>query len=149
MSFSIIRVRLRLSFFAKAMEDKKGGERSQLMSEKEKIIPRERTTDENQNLLGALTYLLGFITGIIFLVIEKKNDYIRFHALQSVAVFAPLMIILVFLSTFFGALGVFLNFIVSVLVFIIWIFLMYKAFSGEKYKVPYIGQWVEKQLKNL
>jgi uncharacterized membrane protein len=119
------------------------------MAEKEKIGPRERTADENQNLLGALTYLLGFITGIIFLVIEKKNDYIRFHALQSVAVFAPLMIVLVFLSTFFGPLGVFLNFVVSILVFIIWIFLMYKAFSGERYKIPYIGQWVEKQLKNI
>jgi len=105
--------------------------------------------EENQNLLAALTYLLFFITGIIFLLIEKKNDYIRFHALQSVAVFAPLMILLIFLSTFLGSLGLFLNFLISVVTFAIWVYLMYRAFNGDRYHVPYIGAWVEKQLKNI
>ena|GEM_PF-1100830 len=114
-----------------------------------KVETKVQPTEENQNLLAALTYLLFFVTGIIFLVIEKKNDYIRFHAVQSIAVFGPLFVVLIILSTFFGPLGWILNFLVSILVFVLWIILMYKAFNGERYKIPYIGAWAEKQLKNI
>lgn len=106
------------------------------------------TTSENQNLLAALTYLLWFVTGIIFLVIEKENSYIRFHAMQSLAVFAPLTVLLLFLSMF-SFVGVFLNFLIFVLSVFVWVLLMYKAFNGERYKLPYIGEWAEKQLKNI
>lgn len=91
---------------------------------------------EDENLKGALTYLLGFITGIFFLITEGENSFIRFHAMQSTITFAIL-----FILNFVPLLG-FLVFPVSL---ILWVFLMYKAYAGERYKLPYIGDFAEKQ----
>jgi len=109
--------------------------------------PKPQSKNDEQNLLAALTYILGFVTGLIFLVIEKKNDYIRFHALQSVAVFGSLFVLLLIVG--FIPLINNLVFLVVILSLVLWVVLMYKAFTGERYKLPYVGEWVEKQLKNV
>ena|SRR3990167_5996300 len=105
------------------------------------------TNTNSGNLMAAATYFLGFITGIIFLLIEKKDQYIRFHAMQSTITFAVLWIVIMIISYM-----PFLNFL-SLLLWpvelILWIFLMYKAYSGEKYKLPYIGDIAEQQLGKL
>ena len=46
-----------------------------------------------QNTAGALTYVLGWVTGLVFLLIEKKNAFVRFHAMQSLIFFGALMIL--------------------------------------------------------
>lgn len=98
--------------------------------------------------MGALTYVLGFITGIIFLLVEKNNAYVRFHAMQSTITFGALFIIS-FIAGFIPGLGQLIGMIVSIVSFVLWLFLMYKAFSGEKYKLPYIGEIAEQQLAKL
>lgn len=98
-----------------------------------------------ENLAGLLCYLLGFVTGIIFMVIEKENRFVRFHALQSIFVFTAI-IILNFVLNFIPFLGTILSILVSLATFALWIILMMKAYQGQWFKLPIIGDMVEKQL---
>jgi uncharacterized membrane protein len=107
---------------------------------------------KNEKLMAALSYLLGPVTGIVILLMEKKNEFVRFHAMQSTLLFGGLFI-------FNIALGIvpILGWIIAILIspvlmivtFILWLILMWKAYNGEKYKLPYIGEVAEKQLAKL
>lgn len=105
-------------------------------------------TQGNENLMGALTYLLGFITGIIFLLVEKQSRFVRFHAMQSTILFGGLFVVNIALG-FIPLLGWLAGLLLSLLGFVFWIILMWKAFQGEMYKVPYIGDIAEKQLTKM
>jgi len=110
------------------------------------------------NVAGLLAYILGFITGIIFLVIEpyKDDKFVRFHAFQSiffnVAIIA-FWIVWTILSTIlgivsFGILGVVmvvLGLLIALAILGYWIFLMYKAYNNERYMIPYIGKLAAQQ----
>lgn len=103
---------------------------------------------KNENLMGALAYLLWFITGIIFLLVEKKSGFVRFHAMQSTILFGGLFVVNIALG-FIPLLGWLAGLLLSLLGFVLWIVLMWKAFQGEMYKVPYIGNIAEKQLAKM
>jgi uncharacterized membrane protein len=97
------------------------------------------TTGLDRNLAAALSYLLGFVTGIVFLVVEKNSKFVRFHAMQSTLVFIALFILQVILNVLpiLGwALSFFILFPLSVA---LWLLLMFKAFMGEKFKLPFFG----------
>ena len=106
----------------------------------------------NEKLMGALSYLLGPVTGIAALLMEKKNEFVRFHAMQSTILFGGLFI-------FNIALGIvpILGWIIAILIspvlmivtFILWLILMWNAYNGKKYKLPYIGDLSEKQLAKM
>lgn len=102
--------------------------------------------DLDENVRAALTYLLGWLTGIVFLLIEKKSDFVRFHALQSTITFLGLHVIMIVLGgTFmfgFSAFGVIVQ-LISILGLILWIVLMIKAYQGEKFKLPIVGDIAE------
>jgi len=100
------------------------------------------TTGLEPNIAGLLCYLGIWIAGIVFLVIEQKNKFVRFHALQSIVVFGVLTIASTLLSwiPFFGG---FFSAVIGILAFILWILLMVKAYQGELYKVPVAGQVAE------
>ena len=102
----------------------------------------------NENVLGAVAYLLGFITGGVLLLVEKKSDFVRFHAMQSTILFLGIFILNIVLL-FIPVLGWLVGLVLPFAVFILWIFLMWKAFNGERYKVPYVGDLAEKQLKKM
>lgn len=95
------------------------------------------------NLAALLSYLLGFITGIIFYVLEKDNKFVRFHAMQSIVVFAPLFVVSVVVRLIPGV-GLLLNTLLAVLGIILWIILMVKAYQGEDFKLPVAGEIAEK-----
>ncbi len=99
----------------------------------------------NENLMAAASYLLGFITGIIMLLLEKQSPFVRFHAMQSTILFGGIFVANIALG-FIPILGWLVGLVLSLVAFILWIVLMWKAFQGEKYKVPYIGDMAEKQL---
>ena len=103
---------------------------------------------KNQNLLGAVAYLLGPITGIILLLVEKENKFVRFHAMQSTILFGGLLIVNIALG-FIPLLGWLVGMLLSMLSFVLWIVLMWKAWSGETYKLPYVGEMAEKQLAKM
>ena len=106
-------------------------------------MPRhtEKTsTGFDANVAAALSYLVGFVTGIIFLVVEKENRFVRFHALQSTLVFAGIVAldILLQIVPLLGALLV--VFVVIPLSAVLWLLLMFKAYQGEEFKLPLVGQ---------
>ena len=111
------------------------------------------------NVAGLLTYILGFITGIIFLVIEPyKNDkFVRFHAFQSIFFNVALVVFWIaytiltsvlgfvslgILAVVMGLVGV----LISLAILAYWIFLMYKAYNNELYRIPFIGDLAAKQV---
>jgi uncharacterized membrane protein len=88
-----------------------------------------------ENIAGLLCYALGWVTGIIFLLIDKR-PWVKFHAAQSIAVFGGLTIIrigLVFMGHFIGW-GIFG--LIGLLGFVLWIFLMVKAYQHETIRIP-------------
>ena len=99
----------------------------------------------DENLAGALAYGLGWITGIFFLMTEPDNRFVRFHAFQSAIVFGSLSIgWFVFMSI--PPIGWFLAFVViPILSAGLWLLLMFKAYQGEKYKVPIAGEMAEQR----
>ena len=112
----------------------------------------ETTTNPQSRLIAALTYLVGFVTGVLFLYLEPydKDDYVRFHARQSIvysaAIVAAWIIISVFIAVLPRSLGSLLGFFWGLLAFalaVFWVFLMYKAYTGERYRIPYLSDWAE------
>ena len=120
------------------------------------IFPFMAQTSLNmgENIEGALCYLLGWLTGIIFYLIEKENEFVRFHARQSILVFLPLSILSFIFSggfMFGGALFwsgwfffVAIGWLISLLMFILWLVLMFKAYQGERFKLPIVGDIAER-----
>ena len=102
----------------------------------------------NDNLMGAVAYLGWFVTGLILLLIEKKSKFVRFHAMQSTLLFGGIFIANVVLG-FVPILGWLLGLLLSLLSFVLWIVLMWKAFQGEMYKLPYVGEMTDKQLSKM
>jgi uncharacterized membrane protein len=93
----------------------------------------------DENVAGALAYALGWITGAAFLVTEPSNKFVRFHALQSVIVFGGLSVAW-FVAVSIPLLGWFVAFIIiPPLSAVLWLLLMYRAYQGQRYKVPFAG----------
>ncbi len=101
------------------------------------------STGMDENLEALLTYVLGWITGIVFLLAEKKSKFVKFHALQSTITFGSISILLIVFG-FIPVLGVLIDVLIDIAAVILWILLMIKAYSGEKYKLPIVGDIAEK-----
>jgi uncharacterized membrane protein len=95
------------------------------------------------NVAAVLSYLLGFVTGIIFFLVEKENKFVRFHAMQSIVVFGFLFVLNIVLP-FIPVIGWVLMPILSIAAFILWIVLMISAGQGKKTKMPFAGDIAEK-----
>lgn len=102
------------------------------------------TTGLDEHLAGALTYVLGFITGVLFLLIEKDSAYVRFHARQSTITFAAVLVFDLMLWAL-PLVGWILIPVFTVGVVALWALLMFKAVTGQRYKLPYIGEMAERQ----
>jgi uncharacterized membrane protein len=107
------------------------------------------------NVASLLCYICTFVTGIIFLLIEKENKDVRFHAWQAILLGAAAFVIqiaVIILTAILGAISGALATIVSLLstliylgIFVVWIICMVKAYQGQRWKVPFIGDIAEKQ----
>jgi len=106
------------------------------------------------NVAGALSYLAGFITGIIFLVLDpyKSNSFVRFHAFQSIlfnVAWIGFWIVWMILSAVltpltagvFGLIALPLMLVFAVAGFGIWIFLMYQAYQQKVFRLPIVGKF--------
>ena len=98
------------------------------------------STGLDENVAGFFCYLLGFITGIVFLVVEKESRFVKFHAKQSTITFLGLLVLMIV----FGWIPV-LNILIIVLSLILWLILMVKALRGEKYMLPIVGRLVDEK----
>ncbi len=97
------------------------------------------------NVAGLLCYVLGWITGIIFLVMENKSKFVKFHAWQSIMTFGVLSVVLLIVSLIPIIGPLVLVPIVWILMLVLWIILMIQAGSGKMWKLPWAGNWAEKQ----
>lgn len=114
------------------------------------LAPDPTATGLAPNVAGALAYLLGPLTGIAFLVLEKDNRFVRFHAAQSVAVGVALVILSIAFSVASAALAVVpvLGWIIAIVAglvfalvtFVLWAMLMLRAFQGREWVVPVVGK---------
>ncbi|HYR07308.1 MAG TPA: DUF4870 domain-containing protein [Longimicrobium sp.] len=114
------------------------------------------TTGLSDNVAGALAYVLGPITGIAFLVMEKESRFVRFHAMQSVLVGVVLIIVNFVMNVFNAvlvripligwlfALG--LVMVVGLASLVLWLALMYAAYRGQEWELPVIGAEARKLL---
>ena len=105
------------------------------MEEREKS-----STGLEENVAGFLCYLLGFITGIVFLVVEKKSSFVKFHAKQSTITFLGLFII----SLILGWIPV-IGTLILIFILVVWLVLMNKALRGERYSLPIVGKMAEEK----
>ena len=100
------------------------------------------STGLDENVAGFFCYLLGFITGIVFLVVEKESGFVKFHARQSTITFLGLLVLMIVI----GWIPV-LNILIFVLSLILWLILMVKALRGEKYLLPIVGKLAEEKIR--
>lgn len=125
------------------------------------------STGLEPNIAGLLCYILGWITGIIFFLVESENKFVRFHAMQSIITFGGLTVLQVLINIFnrllwsmlwrgFGSwtLAGALTSLLGIVSLIIWlatvilaVLLMVKAYQNETFKLPIAGKIAEKQLE--
>ena len=118
------------------------------------VAPSLGMTD---NMAGALCYLFGFITGILFLVLAPYNQdrNIRFHAFQSIFLSVAWIILSIVVSIVVLAfhlipfLGILVAFVLRITIglggIILWLYMMFKTYNGEKIVLPVVGPLAEKQ----
>lgn len=106
------------------------------------------------NMAGALTYFLGALTGILFIIIDRDRPFVRFHAMQSIVLsvaWVGLWIVLSVLSMILGAvpvlgwlIGLLLSIALGIGGFVLWLYLMYRAYSGDEWEMPMIGEYARR-----
>lgn len=99
-----------------------------------------------ENVAATLSYVLGWLTGLIFYLIDKR-PYVRFHAAQSIVVFGGLHILTFIIGALFGismvtggwagfSMGLALYRILDLVILVLWVVLMIKAHQGVRFRVP-------------
>jgi uncharacterized membrane protein len=96
-----------------------------------------------KNTAAALSYVFGWLSGIVFLLI-KKDPFVRFHAAQSIITFGILTVIV-----FIPVIGWIISPLVWIVGFVLWLFLIYKAYQGEEFKLPWVGNLAKKLLSRI
>ena len=99
-----------------------------------------------ENIAALLSYILGFITGIIFYVLEKESKFVKFHAMQSI-IFSVALMVISFILGLIPIIGWLLSLLIPPLSLILWIVLLVKAYKYEYFKIPVIGDIAENQVK--
>ena len=107
----------------------------------------KKTENFDPNISAALSYLLTPFTGILFFAIEKEDKFVRYHAFQSI-LFGIVVIGAMSLAhnLRFILVGFFLQPLFSLITFVYWITLMWKAYNNEKYELPYLGKIAKEQI---
>ncbi|MGB8227432.1 MAG: DUF4870 domain-containing protein [Sedimentisphaerales bacterium] len=115
------------------------------------------STGMQANIAGLLCYVLGWITGLVFFLIEKENKFVRFHAAQSIIVFGALTVLQIAVGILIGLFAaIHLYFLTPILGLlyplfglaglILWIILMVKAYQGEMFRLPIAADFADKMI---
>lgn len=107
-------------------------------------MAEKSSTGLKKETAGALAYVLGPITGVIMLVLEK-DSFVRFHAMQSIVVFVGLFALQWILGL--TIILVILVPLVGIVSFILWLMCIYKAWMGEEWEVPFAGKIARQLVK--
>ena len=104
------------------------------------------STGLSENIAGLLCYVLGWVSGIVFILLERESEFVRFHAIQSIIVFGALSVVVGVLD-WIPVIGWVIAAGLGIVAFVLWIILMVKAYQGERYKVRWAGDFAEKWVK--
>lgn len=103
------------------------------------------------NVAAGLSYVLGWVTGLVFFLVEKQNRFVRFHAMQSILFFGGITILSVVLNfvwvagiPFISFVALCINGLLGLVAFVGWIILLINGFQGKYFKLPVIGDYAEK-----
>ena len=132
------------------------------MSSQPPVQAAKSSTGLDENIAALLSYVFGWLSGLIFFLIEKDSRLVRFHAMQSllfnvvfaviaIALWIVLFVVFLVASQISGALTTLLS-LVSILVWVVfsiailvgWVMCLVKAFQGQYFKLPVIGNFAEK-----
>jgi uncharacterized membrane protein len=108
------------------------------------------TINLDPNVAAGLSYLGAWLTGLIFFLLEKQNRFVRFHAMQSILIFASLTVLSIVFSIIGSVLaavsiiGCLITPIISLLWLVVWLICMINAFQGKYFKLPVIGDYAER-----
>lgn len=103
------------------------------------------STGIQANVAALLCYVLGLVSGVVFILIEKENKFVRFHAMQSIITFGAVFVFQI-VSMAVPFLGMILMPIVGLGSVVLWIVLMIKAYQGEMFRLPVVGELAEKKI---
>lgn len=114
---------------------------------REDIIMVKTSMNIEENIASMLCYIGLWVTGLIFYLLEKENKTVKFHAMQSLLTFIGVFIVyfVIFFLTWFVPFMWMFSYLFGLLVFILWIILVIKAYQGEKFKLPIVGDIAEKE----
>jgi len=101
----------------------------------------------SQNAASALCYALGFITGIVFLVLAPYNQdrTIKFHAWQSIFLSLAVLILTIILPVFGHFVGLALSLLLNLAAIVLWVYLLFSVYNGKQVRLPVIGDLAAKQ----
>ena len=117
------------------------------------------STGLDANIAAALAYFFGLISGAIFFAIETDSRFVKYHAMQSMLASVAAIVLLIayqviwivlaaipLLGWVAGILGFFGYALIMLGLLGLWLYCMFRAFQGERFKLPYIGEVAEKQV---
>ncbi len=106
--------------------------------------PSGSSTGLDTKLAGLLCYIFGFVSGAVFLIVEQLDRDVRFHAYQSTLTFGFLFV-LSLVASWVPGIGWLVGLLIWPFSFVLWLVLMWKAFEGERFKLPVVGEWAAEQ----
>lgn len=126
------------------------------------VTTTKSSTGLDENVASLLAYVFGLVSGLIFFLIEKDSRLVRFHGMQSTLlagvfwigeiafwILSTIIVIIVgqisgLLATLVWAISMLLGFVLAVAVVIGWVMCMIKAYQGQYFKLPVLGNFAEK-----
>ena len=106
------------------------------------------STGLDENVAGLLCYVLGWISGLVFILIEQESKFVRYHAMQSIYIFGTVTVVAIVIG-WIPVIGNVIAGLLGLIGFALWIFLMIRAYQGAKPKVLWAGdlaeKWVQKK----
>jgi|SRR4030095_6073596 uncharacterized membrane protein len=124
--------------------------------------PGKSSTGLDENVASLISYVGGWLSGLIFFLIEKESRLVRFHAMQSIlfnvivvivwiAIVVVAMILTIILgqisdvlASIAGLITFLLYLAIGLVVVIVWVMCLIKAYQSKMYKLPIIGNYAEK-----
>lgn len=105
---------------------------------------KKTTFGLDKNIANAATYLLGWVTGLIFFLVEKEDKEIRFNAAQSIIFFGALQVLM-----FIPIIGQLATPFLGLIGLIGWIVLLVKSYQGETFRLPVVAEYADKLVKRV
>lgn len=111
------------------------------------------TTTQAERKDAAFSYVLGFLTGLFFFFKDRKSSFVRFHAAQSIAIFTPMFVVYVVLllipklpivGFLLSPITGFLTGLVLLVGGLIWLFLIFQAYRGGTFRLPYFAEYADR-----